>query len=263
MNFEEFFMLKEDPDLVFVSVDNKQHELYFDDPSAHTFGFVNGFLKYENFSFELPDIDGKIFVQPGTTHPVLMRDVLVATKNGSIAVDNRKYDLNSTEVCKVIENLPSVLGRVFFKPAGRMWVQSGGAPCNLMSWWQFSSEISQKHINEVLDHLNIPHNEREHVYIECEDFADRPPMQLKDFTHYNSPNITDEMLIKHKDKLKKVHVAAAERDPKKLAALQAARKREIFNALGSVKQRNIASKAGYPTFAEYDASTRVSESTSR
>jgi len=85
-------------------------------------------------------------------------------------------------------------------------------------------------------------------------------MMLKDFVQYETPIITDDMLGKHQERMKQGHVAAAEKDPEKLAKQQAAQKKEIFNLLGSVKQRNIASKAHFPTYAEYDASTRFSES---
>jgi len=163
MTFEAFY-LNEDPDLVYITIDHKQYELFFYDPSAYTFGFVNGFLKFEEYVFDLPSIDDKLFVQNETTHPVLMRDVLFDTKVGNIWVSGKQYNLNDPEAERMIMAMEPWLARgEFFNPAGRMWLKSEGSPCNLMSWWNFSSQISKKHIM-MSSMLCMSHETRETMY---------------------------------------------------------------------------------------------------
>jgi hypothetical protein len=290
IKFQEYFLLKEDPD--YVDIDNKDLKISveYDSDENNTFGF--GFLNTDvvfrgvkPFE-EVKNLRDELVIGRGLTHSLIKKQFFLNLKQGIINTndsENRliKYDLSDPAQHKKFMDTPLIKeanSRIMFSPSGRIWTKALNKINNksvvLISFWAFKNkeknkdkdpfsfgisqltcpngyEITPSHIKNVLDKSGIPKDQWDDAYIEfLEDVYEGDHAKRITFKEFSGQTPTQEPEEKTKEQEEKEQEIIKQAKEK---IRLGAHGNELNPNFGSVVQSKKAKQAGVPSYAEYTA----------
>jgi hypothetical protein len=259
----EQIVLKENPDASFSPSTKKA--LKYQDGDAMAFGFLDltgkrELVKWdgkkvgtiEGFGPEWKDL--LLLSGAGGTHDNIIRDLLPKIQDSAQGVITLLYDEGLPDVLDLSTNAKQderllshflyairrqANPRIIMSPSGRIWREN-----KVISFWDSKKDVSPNHLDRLFKKLKIPREQMQDYYIEF--LGDRKPKQT--VSQYVS-NPTSQNNSSKEDREKAI---LAKGLPHLLGGVAGVGKLKNQD-FGSPHQSMKAKKAGYSSYAEYNA----------
>lgn len=219
MNFKDFNILKENPDIVKLKDGS---ELIWREPQAIPFGFLNVHNEHfypllevlkDNQSFI--DSEKYILGKYGQTH---FQSVRLFLKQFEDNIDKEPLIKLLNAFVFDHKNLRKCL-----QPCGRIWIAT-----KVISFWCTKDKVTPTHLERVFNSVYVPKERRDIYKLEFINNK-HPSLTYKQFClQYNNKTLPKDNTSEYSDLMARAHTAAAHTDDKKLQKFVQDKRREML-----------------------------------